>query len=231
MVMSKRQARKARKAVLKAPRVQPVAADRPCGVSEAAAVAVDANRCEHEAAALAIQVAEQDAARAGRALTRADRTAIREDYGAGKMGEAARMRSRDGLASLLASGSLGADLVKAGLAYRYCFETAAAGLKSGLGSVEGGGRTLALGLMPRSAAALHRAYVIARLAQMERQVGAAMVDGRELHVLRAVAGEGRALSSLASGGNAKVANLAALRRALEAVLQVLPARGLRIGDD
>ncbi|EDX81456.1 hypothetical protein BBAL3_2613 [Brevundimonas sp. BAL3] len=136
-----------------------------------------------------------------------------------------RLKSRDGLVSLHTSGSLDDDEVRAGLAYRMCWEAASAGLKSSMANgerVSGGARGDALDIK--------RAYLMARLNQMERAVGAIMQDGRELLALRLIAGEGRTLTSLASGGNAKVAQLAALRRALAAVASVLPQGGLRIRD-
>lgn len=186
---------------------------------------------ERAAADAAVKAAAELAAREGRDLSSTDKRAIRRDFGVTMEKGRVRLRSRDGLASLNDTGSLTDDELKAGLAYRHCYETAAGGLRSALGQTEGGGRNVPVGFAPRDAAALQRAYVMARLAQMERTVGAEMHDGRELTVLRMVAGEGRTLSSLAAGGNAKVANLAALRRALAAVARVLPAKGLRIRDD
>ena len=139
---------------------------------------------------------------------------------------AMRIRDRDGLAALTGTGQITKDQGEAGEAYRYCAEFASAGLKSQLDYRVGSaalrdGNNIGL----RSAAALQRAYVLARLAQMERAVAAITRDGRELVVLRYIAGEGHTLRSLGEGPNSRKANLEALKRALDAVGTVLPARG------
>ncbi|WP_419254463.1 hypothetical protein ACN2C6_03275 [Caulobacter sp. ErkDOM-YI] len=141
-----------------------------------------------------------------------------------------RLKTRDGLMSLHASGSLSDGEVEAGLAYRLCVEHAGAGLRSALATCEGGGRSHG-GFGPRDKAALMRAYLMARLDQMERAVNAAAQDGRELLALRLIAGDGRTLTSITAAGNAKLAYLAALRRALAAVASVLRVkRGLAHRD-
>jgi len=142
-----------------------------------------------------------------------------------------RLKTRDGLMSLHASGSLSDGEVEAGLAYRLCVEHAGAGLRSALAVSEGGGGRSYGGFGPRDRAALMRAYLMARLDQMERAVNAAAQDGRELLALRLIAGDGRTLTSITAAGNAKLAHLAALRRALSAVASVLPVkRGLAHRD-
>lgn len=230
--LSKRQRKLARKQRPAQPAVPRVVADvRPVVEEPAINLRQLAPDLERAAAEVAIRQAAELAARDGVELTAADKRAIRRDHGVTMAKGQVRLRSRDGLVSLNDTGSLTDEELKAGLAYRHCYEAAAGGLRSALGQTEGGGRSLPVGFALRNAAALQRAYVMARLAQMERTVGAEMLDGRELTVLRMVAGEGRTLSSLAAGGNAKVANLSALRRALASVARVLPVRGLRIRDD
>lgn len=142
-----------------------------------------------------------------------------------------RLKTRDGLLSLHASGSLDIGEVEAGLAYRLCVEHAGAGLRSALATGEGGGGRSHGGFGPRDKAALMRAYLMARLNQMERAVDAAAQDGRELLALRLIAGDGRTLTSITAAGNAKLVYLAALRRALAAVASVMPVkRGLANRD-
>lgn len=135
-----------------------------------------------------------------------------------------RLKTRDGLLSLLTSGGLSGELCQVGLAFRHCFEFSLSGLQSVLGNPNPGADRGDQHYGDRDPAALRRALILARLNQMERAVDAVSRDGRELLALRLIAGEGRTLTSLASGGNAKVAYLAALVRALEAVREVIPVR-------
>ena len=128
---------------------------------------------ERHAVRVALQQAEADAGREGRTLTQADRRRIRAEYGVEVATDARnrgqiRMKGRDGLVSLNNAGRIGDDLLQAGLAYRQCMEVAASGLRSGLANPEGGGRTITAGFVLPGAAALHRSYVMARLAQMDR---------------------------------------------------------------
>lgn len=136
-----------------------------------------------------------------------------------------RASNRDGLVSLHKSCTLTDDQAKAGFAFRLCYEASAKGLGSSLGNAgEGGGASRKIVGLARSATELHRAYLLARLNQMERAVAAVLVDGRELHALRLVAGEGKTVYELAgNSGHARDAYKAALVRALDAI-----ARGLRI---
>lgn len=253
-VLSNRQRRLARKAQPRdtgrtasasAPRLIQAAmvdAEEPVG---ALALATSAERSATRARLLQ---AEEAAARDGRTLSPAERRAIRDDHGVDVATDARtrgqiRMKSRDGLVSLNDSGAIDDAMLQAGLAYRQCYETAAAGLRSGLANPEGGGRAMNAGFALPGAAALHRSYVMARLAQMDRAVAAITIDGREVQLLRQIAGEGHTLTSIAAGGNAKAANLKALRAALTAVARVLPMGlqrdglvwrdqgGLRIRDD
>lgn len=135
---------------------------------------------------------------------------------------AKRIKGRDGLAMLLDAGSITDAEARTGVAYRYCYEASASALRSGLGTA-GEGRGGKGG-----AADLHHLYVVARLAQMERAVAAAAIDGQETIILRLVAGECRSIRSIASGGHARTLAVQALRRALAAASKVLPAKGLRI---
>lgn len=161
----------------------------------------------------------------GAARARGEKVSTFNDAGA------KRIKTRDGLAMLLESGGIDETQHKAGMAYRYCHEVAGAGLRSALGAA-GQVRSGRLhGHLGRDAAELQRAYVIARLAQMERAVAAIARDardGRELIVLRHVAGEGGTIRSITAGSRARAASVAALRRALDAVAKVLPPGGLRI---
>lgn len=237
--LSNRQRRLARKQQQRQPAAARVAlaasavevveqSDRPDGVIGAAYLQ------EQAAAAAAVQDAEAAAAKRGESLVASDRRAIRSEFGVERIVDplspaAYRRKSRDGLGSLAQSGAISAGEHRAGLAYRHCYEVQAAGLRSNLGNAQGGGGVTPVGFSLPGQAALHRAYVMARLTQMDRAVAGAMTDGREVAVLRLVAGEGRTLTSIAAGGNAKVANLAALKRALAAVAKVLPVRMVRDG--
>lgn len=145
-------------------------------------------------------------------------------------GRPLRATSRDGLVALLKSGTASADQVKAGLAFRLAYEASAKGLGSGLGNAgapQGGGSVRAAGgVLMRSAVELHRAYLMARLNQMERAVAAVLTDGRELHAVRMIAGEGHTVREVAgSSGHARAATTAALLRALDAIAGVLRITG------
>lgn len=177
----------------------------------------------------------------------ADMIAI-DERGERRAGSGMRLQSRDGLAALHKSGALTDIQVKAGLAYRLCYEIGEQALGSCLGRVgEGRGArdwsqlSIAktaegeLSLI-RSAADLQRAYAVARLNQMERAVfGLADIDGRvwvaqpdghELGALRQVAGEGSTINSLCgSSGHARAVTKAALLRALDAIAGVLRITG------
>jgi len=135
---------------------------------------------------------------------------------------ARQITDRDGVAALVKAKALTDADARTALSYRYLFEHAAAGLRSQLGAVdEGGSKRAVAGLSARSAAQLHRAYVLARLDQVERAVLADQENGLELAVLRIVAGEGRALSSVTSRGKSRGLYLDALRRALGSVAGAL----------
>jgi hypothetical protein len=123
---------------------------------------------------------------------------------------------RDGLAQLVRAGSLTEPEARAGLAYRKAYEQPTAALRSALGHA-GEGRGGDLGDAP----ALHRAYLLARLAQMERAVLARQQNGLELAVLRLVAGDGLSLGSVASRGKSRDLHLAAFRRAIASVAAAL----------
>lgn len=170
--------------------------------------------------------AEAEAVRAGLKETlRLEAARTGEKVGRIPAEGSVRLKTRDGLASLHASGSLTDDQANAGFAYRLCFEAARSGLGCSLPSdvaVDKGERG--------DAGQLAVIYKMTRLNQMERAVGEVIEDGRELLVLRLVAGEGQTLSSLARGGNAKVAYLRALRRGLDAIAAIMAPKGLRIGD-
>jgi len=107
--------------------------------------------------------------------------------------------SRDGLLSLYESGSVEKPEYEAGLMYRRCFETLS---HSDTGFAE------------------LRTMRAEQLARWEALAG----TGRQLWVLRLVAGQGRAVNSLGAGGAARLANTKALVEVLRAIAM---ERGLR----
>jgi len=141
---------------------------------------------------------------------------------------AARVRGRDGLASLLDAKALTEDEVKVGLAYRLLFEQCGPG--SGLGSqLEDRPRAVRASTHGAVAYGLLKAYAGVRLTGVDTAVQNADASGRALAVLRAVAGEGRTIRSLGGGGNTRDANLEALKRGLRIALAALKGNGgLRI---
>lgn len=131
-----------------------------------------------------------------------------------------RISSRDGLATLFEAGKLTNSQYGALRVYRIAFETASAGLRvANLNPSGAAASRQASGLAARSAAELQRAYVLARLRQIELAVSGK--GERELRVLRAVAGEGRTIRSLGGSGNAREADTKALVRAADAAIDVL----------
>lgn len=159
-----------------------------------------------------------------------------------------RVKGRDGIAMLHKSKALTDELAKAAMAFRICYELGEQALGSCLGRVgEGRGARdwsqLSIGTtaegeltLMQSAADLHRAYVIARLNQLERavfglpdvngKVWLANPDGRELSALRHIAGEGKTVREVAGcSGHARAATVEALVRALMAVAGVLRITG------
>ncbi len=130
-----------------------------------------------------------------------------------------RITSRDGLQSLREHGGLEQPEYEAGMMYRRCYETLAGGPRSNLNrdflsGVRGFAEAAADGF------AELRAMRARRLARWE----ALARSDRQLSVLRLVAGEGRTINSLASGGSARAANARALTEVLRAVAM---ERGLR----
>ncbi|MDP2214757.1 hypothetical protein [Phenylobacterium sp.] len=133
---------------------------------------------------------------------------------------ALRISSRDGLATLFEARTISAHQYGAGRAYRVAFEAASAGLK--ISNPSPAARVFRSSdplTHHRDAGELQRAYVLARLRQIELAVSG--LGSRELQVLRSVAGEGRTIRELGGGGRAREKNTAALRRALEAAVGVL----------
>jgi len=131
-----------------------------------------------------------------------------------------RLTSRDGLQTLLERGGMEPPEYEAGMMYRRCYETLSAGPRSNLardlmtgvrgGFAEGGSDSFAE----------IRAFRAQRLAEWE----ALAATGRQLWVLRLVAGQGRTINSLATGGSARLANTRALGEVLRAIAM---ERGLR----
>lgn len=135
-----------------------------------------------------------------------------------------RISSRDGLATLFEAASITPLQYKAGRAFRVLYEMAGAGLK--VATFEGGGgggRSCSAKFNPkRSPRELQRALALGRLAKIEASISPVTGSpNRELIVLRWVAGEGRTLRSLTSGGRAFQANSAALKTALDTAAGVL----------
>lgn len=137
-----------------------------------------------------------------------------------------RAGGRDGLVALHKTKTLTDAEAKAGLAFRLAYQAATQGLGSCLGRAGEGGGSRTMAGLARSAAELQRAYLLARLNQMERAVAAVLVDGREMHALRMIAGEGHTVREVAgSSGFARAATTAALVRALEAIASELRIAG------
>lgn len=130
-----------------------------------------------------------------------------------------RITSRDGLQTLFEQGGLGQPEYEAGMMYRRCYETLSAGPRSNLArdfasSVRGFSEAQADGF------AELRAFRAVKLRQWE----ALARTGRQVWVLRLVAGQGRTINSIAPGGSARAANT----KALLAVLgEIAKERGLR----
>lgn len=158
-------------------------------------------------------------------MREAERTGGAADVSLDRAGHI-RANNRDGIAQLFRSGGLTEAQTKAALAFRHCYEASKASLKSCLGKAgEGGGGRRIAGLT-RSAAELHRSVILAHLNRMELAVAQVMVDGRELHALREVAGERKTVREVAgSSGHARAATTAALVRALDAIAQTLRITG------
>jgi hypothetical protein len=134
-------------------------------------------------------------------------------------GGALRLTSRDGLQTLLERGGLEQPEYEAGMMYRRCYETLTAGPRSNLNrDFLGGVRGVSEG--PAEGFAELRAFRAQKLAQWEALAG----TGRQLWVLRLVAGQGRTINSLATGGSARLANTRAL---IEVLTAVAKERGLR----
>jgi hypothetical protein len=135
-----------------------------------------------------------------------------------------RIKTHDGLAALFDSGALSEEELNTGLVYRLLYEEAAA--DGGVGSqLEDRVRAPACSSHGAVAAGLLRAYAGVRLTGVERAVQNADRGGQTLIVLRAVAGEGRTVRSLASSGGARLSATSRLKRALLIVAAALRGNG------
>jgi hypothetical protein len=125
---------------------------------------------------------------------------------------AMRVTSRDGLQTLYEQGGLPRADYEAGLLYRRCFEALGAGPRSNL---DRDFAAPARGFSDVGAAA----YAELRAGRAEKlQVWEALAKtGRQLWVLRLVAGEGRTINSIGPGGSARLANTKALTAVLAAI--------------
>lgn len=130
-----------------------------------------------------------------------------------------RLTSRDGLQTLHERGGLERQEYEAGLMYRRAYETLAAGPRSNLNRDFMSG-VRGFGEAPADGFAEIRAFRARKLAEWE----ALAATGRQLWVLRLVAGQGRTINSLGSGGSARLANAKALTEVLTAIAK---ERGLR----
>lgn len=169
-------------------------------------------------------IAEAGQARAeGLALIqRMDETARLEQARGGEVvrdGPRMRIPTRDGLQTLRDGGALEGPEYEAGLMYRRCFETLSAGPRSNLNRDFMSGVRGVAEAGADSFAEL-RALRAEQLARWEALAG----TGRQLWVLRLVAGQGRTINSLGSGGSARLANTRALAEVLRAIAT---ERGLR----
>lgn len=135
-----------------------------------------------------------------------------------------RLRTRDGLKLLHERGAFGRDRVEAaallayGLRYRNLVELAQAALKSCLDMTERGRRTLSL--WEQASRAQRRAATANQVRRIEVAV-ATRCGPEALKVLRAVAGEARSVSDLASGGKQRERLRGHLVEALKVVGDVL----------
>jgi hypothetical protein len=129
---------------------------------------------------------------------------------------ARQITDRDGIAGLVKAKSLDEAQGRAALAYRTAYELPTAGLRSALARA-GEGRGGPVG----DKFALERAFLFAKLAQIERQVLTDQRNGLELSILRLVAGEAVAIKALASGGAPRARHVETLRRALSSVVVAL----------
>jgi hypothetical protein len=123
-----------------------------------------------------------------------------------------RILSRDGLQTLHERGGMEPPEFEAGLMYRRCFETLLAGPRSNLN------RDFMSGVRGMAEAGADgfaelRALRAEQLARWEAMAG----TGRQLWVLRLVAGQGRTINSLGAGGSARLANTRALVEVLRAI--------------
>jgi len=135
-----------------------------------------------------------------------------------------RLRTRDGLKLLHERGAFGRDRVEAaallayGLRYRDLVELAQAALKSCLDMTERGRRSLSL--WEQASRAQRRAATANQVRRIEVAV-ATRCGPEALKVLRAVAGEARSVSDLASGGKQRERLRGHLVEALKVVGDVL----------
>jgi hypothetical protein len=136
--------------------------------------------------------------------------------------EGARLRitSRDGLQTLMERGGLEGPEYEAGMIYRRCYETLSAGPRSNLNRDFMSGVRGGMSEPPAEGFAELRALRAEQLARWEALAG----TGRQLWVLRLVAGQGRTINSLATGGSARLSNTRALTEVLRAIAV---ERGLR----
>jgi hypothetical protein len=130
-----------------------------------------------------------------------------------------RMSHRDGLQLLWDSGALSRRQLLAGMAVRELAELCTDGLRSQLEDRVGGGGSgsndgLIVHLLLSAKNTLFLSYIEAAVQSKSR-------NGRELTMLRLVAGEGRTISSVSRAGADRALNTAALKVALTAAADIL----------
>lgn len=181
-------------------------------VSGRPGAALDAARA---VAVIRAQVEEQQRPALRHLVRRVDLAEIYRDYDGHEPGAVLAV-GRDGLLLLAKTGTLNSTQLRAGRNYRFLFEQAGkgAGLGSQLDDRPRAPRSTSHGAV---AAGLFRAYVGVHLTRIDKAVLAADRTGRQLAVLRAVAGEGRTVNSLGKGGRARQERTKTLGLALDLV--------------
>lgn len=130
-----------------------------------------------------------------------------------------RIPSRDGLRTLLESGALEVPEYEAGLAYRRCYEALSGALPCSNGEGGAGGADSHIELR-----AIRAEQLTLWEGRKSRDRQLWTLTGRQVWVLRLVAGQARTILSLGSSGSAKRMNTLAL---VEALTLIARERGLR----
>ena len=176
---------------------------------------------------LEVQLAKLDEAETRlRALMEAD-ALERGRGGAVEPGSPPKVRGRDGLETLEASGAVTAMQAAAGARYREAYEAAHRGMASSMALRPGGVRG-GLGERPEGPAA-RQARAVMAVKRMEQAVADRFGDDRPaaaeaIMVLREVAGEGRSVRTLSTSGQRRARLTRRLIEALDEVRSSLDPR-------